>query len=389
MLNGIGFFAGLGASYGGHQIANANLHDQTQLRVDHLKDKIEAGNVDPGRLQARLDRRYGEAAAGIVGDDGAVDFERLVDVITEARASHLQDRLDRRFGDAADGIVGSDGTIDIEKLRSLVADKLVEKVEAGDINLHRLERRLTFRFGEDAKSVFNEDGTVDTEALRALITGVDPAQEAAAAGQSADAKLEEIVNGLTGQDGEVDPKKLLEFIIGQLKEKVDSGDLQASDIGNLVTSLFGDAAQGVVGADGSVDFDALQKLISDNGPEALQGFLNAGFGEAAQNIVSADGTIDREALTEFLAGQLNLSADPLATASANDEATETDGANEASDSAGEDTGPGRQFAFGEGGLAELRNLLGLLDERGGFGGFGGFGRHGFGQHHRPFFNFSV
>ena len=402
MLSGIGIFGGFGASYGGQQIAFNNIHDQTQVRVDHLKEKIDAGIVDPQRLQSRLERRYGDAAAGIVGQDGSVDFSKLVDVITQARSSRLQDGLTKQFGPDAAGIVGTDGTIDIQKLRSLVADKLVEKVNSGDINLRRLQRRLTFQYGDAAKGVFNQDGSVNTDALRALITGSDSSQQTASTSTAAptvDQQVKQILSDLTGQDGNIDPSKLVKFVVDQLKQKVDSGQLAPGDLGNLLTQQFGDAANGIVGSDGTINYDALQSLLSNSTPDALQGFLTAGFGDSAKNVVNADGTINQQALSDFLTAQLNQATDPNATtttASTNQtgsgsESSENDGSNEASDSSGEDTSagnqPGNRFAFSSGGLSELRNLLGLLGNNGHFGGLGfAFGRHGFGHNHSPFFN---
>jgi len=137
-----------------------NISQVAERRVDHLEARLEAGKLDTATLEKRLEARFGEAAQGIVSEDGSVDFDALEKLIVQSRSAELQERISARFGDAGDDIVDADGVIDTERLRELFAGERVDRIS------NWLERQV----GEDAvKRVIGEDGKIDFDALRKLI----------------------------------------------------------------------------------------------------------------------------------------------------------------------------------------------------------------------------
>ena len=138
-----------------------NLRAFAQRRVDHLRKKLEAGEIDAIGLQRRLISRFGNDASEIVSEDGAVDFTGLQDLIAARQAVKLQGRLEGFFGQRANGIVGDDGEIDRERLRSLqddhaggtlttlLGDRLADAIKAdGSICIHRLREFLMVQENE-------------------------------------------------------------------------------------------------------------------------------------------------------------------------------------------------------------------------------------------------
>jgi len=151
--------AAFGPGVGVHSKNPVDIQEFAQRRVDHLREKVESGDIDPQKLQDRLSTRFGEVADSVVGEDGVIDFEKLQGLITTQQASKLQDRLENWFGDDAKGVVGPDGTIDRDRLQVLHTEK----------NIDRLQTRLTEHFGDQAEGVISDDGSINVEALRHLI----------------------------------------------------------------------------------------------------------------------------------------------------------------------------------------------------------------------------
>jgi hypothetical protein len=158
---GVNLFANPGAGGITRPVSLPDIPQIAERRVDHIEKRIEAGKLDTETLDKRLQGRFGEAAKGIVGKDGSVDFDRLEKLIIETRSAKLQDRITARFGKEGEGIVGTDGSIDKERLSELFAEAHIERI------FDRLEKR----FGEDLSGVIGEDGSIDFEALKKLIAG--------------------------------------------------------------------------------------------------------------------------------------------------------------------------------------------------------------------------
>lgn len=160
MIDRLASLAALGPGLGVHANNPTDIQEFAQRRVDHLREKVEAGDIDPRKLQDRLLSRFGDAAGNVIGSDGTIDFDKLQGLITTQQATKLQDRLEGWFGKDASGIVSPDGTIDREKFEALHAAE----------NLDRLQARLTERFSDRADGVISDDGSIDIDALRELFT---------------------------------------------------------------------------------------------------------------------------------------------------------------------------------------------------------------------------
>ncbi len=184
MMQAINMFAALGLGFDDLSSRPPNIRGFSQEQLNYPKERVEAGEIDTAKLQKRLEIRFGEAAEGIVGEDGTVDFEKLESLIREQRVSQLQDLLEARFGEDAEGIVGADGTVDSEKLESLIREQRVSQ----------FQNFLEARFGEDAEGIVGADGTVDFEALRAFLEeqGLDrPYGQSDTSGQSFDSAADQ------------------------------------------------------------------------------------------------------------------------------------------------------------------------------------------------------
>ena len=145
----------LGAAAG----SKPDVAETPQKPLERFMERVESDEFDGARFQHRLEARFGDAAEGIVGEDGSVDFEQLKVLISGQNGARLQERLIERFGEDAAGIVGEDGTIDREKLAALFEGSQVSQ----------LQRRLESVFGDAAAGIIAADGTIDFEALHALI----------------------------------------------------------------------------------------------------------------------------------------------------------------------------------------------------------------------------
>ena len=119
-----------GPGLGLHGDGQSGIQDFAQRRVDHLKQKVATGDLDPQKLEARLLSRFGDAASEVVGSDGAIDFAKLQGLITEQQATKLQSRLESWFGNEAKGVVAADGTIDRERFMALQATETIDSLHA-------------------------------------------------------------------------------------------------------------------------------------------------------------------------------------------------------------------------------------------------------------------
>lgn len=144
----------------------AHLQEFARRRVDHLREKVQTGDINPQQLQKRLASRYGKIARDIVGEDGTIDFEQLQTLITTQQVTKLQDRLEGWFGKDANGIVGPDGNIDSEKYNVLHVEE----------NVDRLLEKLVERFGDRANGIVSDEGTINALALRELFAYQDDEQ---------------------------------------------------------------------------------------------------------------------------------------------------------------------------------------------------------------------
>jgi hypothetical protein len=259
MLNGVGLpgLPGLGHAWGHGRVTD--ISGRAEALVDRLERRLEAGKLDTGALEERLEARFGEAADGIVGEDGSVDFERLETLIVETRSSELQDRLTERFGEAAEGVVSADGTVDKDRLEELVAARRVSRI------LDRLERRYGKAFG----GVVEADGTIDFDALKALLAGTPPAEADASAESGETADVEE------SGDAEAAAATADAEAAGEQSSATGSAEDTAPSAVDQLTELrrilfqdfardrFGDAADSVFTQDGEVDLEALRALFAE------------------------------------------------------------------------------------------------------------------------------
>ena len=96
------------------------------LRLDRLRAQVEAGAADTAKLQQRLTAALGSKAAGIVGDDGSVDFERLREFAADQGSARLLLELTARL-DADDVDVTEDVVVGGNDIRviALVGDNLI------------------------------------------------------------------------------------------------------------------------------------------------------------------------------------------------------------------------------------------------------------------------
>ncbi len=315
MMGGIGMMPGHAMGLGGHGLGGLlggqpDIRDLVEGRVDHLKSDVESGRVDVADLQKRLIERFGDAAEGIVGDDGKVDFDKLVEVITTDRIASLHERLVARFGDDAEGLLDEDGTIDTDALRDLIVAKrterfedmadrriarLRERVDAGQVDLAKLQERLTAKFGDDAKGIVGIDGTIDYDAIKSLM--VEQRTE----------RLENRLDRYFEDDDVIDLDMLRDFIVARktaqyestadrlierLKERVADGDIDLAKLQERLTDRFGEDAAGIVGIDGTIDYDAIKSLYVESRVDRLNERLDARFDDS--------GAIDMDMLRDMI-----------------------------------------------------------------------------------------
>ena len=125
------------------------VQDRTDQFVNRIKHSLDSGHMDPNQVQERLLTRFGDAALGIVADDGTVDFARISELAVQqgggdraqrmetrpaqdagmtdstpaTRAAALRERLQTFLGDEAAALVGEDGSVDFEGLVAFLAER--------------------------------------------------------------------------------------------------------------------------------------------------------------------------------------------------------------------------------------------------------------------------
>jgi hypothetical protein len=258
--------------------------------IERLQQRVEAGEVDLEDLQERLTGRFGEDAAGIVGIDGTIDYDAIKGLIVDRLTERLNERLDAPG--AGENIIGRD------ELRALIvahhteryesfADKVIDRIQTrldeGKIDLEGLQERLTGRFGEDAAGIVGIDGTIDTDRIKALI--VDSLVE----------RLQSRIDARFEEDGAADADLLRDMIVAhrtkryeahaerrveRLQERVEAGKVDLEKLQERLTKKFGEEAVGIVGIDGTVDYDAIKQLIVDSKVTRLEERLDKRFGTA-------------------------------------------------------------------------------------------------------------
>jgi tellurite resistance protein len=184
-------------------------------------------------------------------------------------ATELQNKLTADFGSAADGIVQEDGTIAIEKLAALLesskpsgpppmpspeemVSRIQQDVESGKISATDLQEKLTADFGDAAAVIVGSDGTVDYTKLLELLQNNEPTNAAGPMGPT---------------PGQIPSP---EEMVSRIQQDVESGKISATDLQEKLTADFGDAAAGIVGSDGTIDYDKLLKLLQNNRPKPPQ-----------------------------------------------------------------------------------------------------------------------
>ena len=128
------------------------------LRLDRLRAQVEAGAADTAKLQQRLTAALGSKAAGIVGDDGSVDFERLREFAADQESARLLLELTARL-DADDVDVTEDVVVGGNDIR----ENIVERNQA------IARERLRQEFGSEAEQFIDTEGSIDFEALREFL----------------------------------------------------------------------------------------------------------------------------------------------------------------------------------------------------------------------------
>lgn len=90
-MQGVNLFAVRGLGFDDLSSRLSNIQESAQEQLNHSKERVEAGEIDTAEFQKRLEIRFGEAAEGIVGEDGTIDFEAL-------RAFLEEQGFDRPYG---------------------------------------------------------------------------------------------------------------------------------------------------------------------------------------------------------------------------------------------------------------------------------------------------
>lgn len=288
----VNLFAPSGPGGVARPVSLPDIPQNAERRVDHIEKRIDAGKLDVETLDKRLQAHFGEAAKGIVGDDGSVDFDRLEKLIIETRSAKLQDRISARFGEDADGIVGPDGSIDKARLRELFAEQRLDSIID----------RLKEKFGDRIDKVIGEDGKIDFAALKELIAKwreahppepplpeppetkppfvpqPRPLPELGRPLERAQLSVDDIKPDDGIRPRPVDPP------LGEAKERIADIDpasrperpaLRPSDeLAELRRTLsearlerqFSDDGARFPGRDGKFDFDSLRQFFDENGP---------------------------------------------------------------------------------------------------------------------------
>lgn len=116
-----------------------------QQRLDRIQAGIESGSIDVEQFKARMEYRFGEAAANIVDENGFIDFSQ-VENLFQSQTSSSEQMLQQRM------------------------EKLQAGIESGDIDVEQLKSHMQARFGDKAGGLFGDSGNIDFSALEDLIS---------------------------------------------------------------------------------------------------------------------------------------------------------------------------------------------------------------------------
>ena len=160
------------------------------------------------------------------------------------------------------------------------------------------------------------------------------------------------LTGVDGSLGAIDPRQAAQLRLDRLRAQAEAGELDNAKLQERLRSVFGDDGEGIAGEDGSVYFERLQNLIGEQGTARLilalttrldstdvrtdvveggndiranivernqaiaRERLREEFGTDAERFIDNQGAIDFEALREFLeqrhAGVVNVGPIPSA-----------------------------------------------------------------------------
>ena len=66
------------------------------------------------------------------------------------------------------------------------------------------------------------------------------------------------LNGVDGRLGAIDPRQTVQCNPDRLQAQAEAGELDTAKLQERLRSVFGDDGEGIVGEDGSVDYERLQ-----------------------------------------------------------------------------------------------------------------------------------
>ncbi len=95
--------------------------------VAQLQEAIRNSGIDTEELAARATAVFGDDAAGLVDDTGAVDLNALSSLIAEERATNLTESLTSRYGEDAAGLVTERGEVDRDSLLAFLEERGLEE----------------------------------------------------------------------------------------------------------------------------------------------------------------------------------------------------------------------------------------------------------------------
>jgi len=119
------------------------------------------------------------------------------------------------------------------------------------------------------------------------------------------------LTGVDGRLGAIDPRQAAQLRLDRLRAQAEAGELDTAKLQERLRSVFGDDGEGIVGEDGSVDFERLQNLIGEQGTARLilalttrldsadvRADVAEGGNDIRENIVERNQAIARERLRE-------------------------------------------------------------------------------------------
>ncbi|MEL0111066.1 MAG: hypothetical protein VW835_04965 [Rickettsiales bacterium] len=102
-----------------------------------------------------------------------------------------------------------------------------------------------------------------------------------------------------GRLGAADPRQAAQLRLERLRTQVVAGEVDTTRLQQRLTSALGEDAEGIVGEDGSVDFERLQSFIADQGSARLLLELTARLGDRV-DVAEENGGVDGSAVRESI-----------------------------------------------------------------------------------------